>query len=152
LALARDSSLAAGDAELVANCEMWLCRAHRLLGDRDRAAASCAAAEAYLAQDPDIVLESALRWQQAELDFETGRFEAALARYRQGHDVAKDEPSSFLFDGTMRADIASSLIALGRPDEAVPWLDEIDRDIAAGKLPQSYAPQIAEQRGLAAIA
>ncbi|MEO8700485.1 MAG: CHAT domain-containing protein [Kofleriaceae bacterium] len=150
IGFAAEHARGVGSLELVAWTDLWMCRAHTLLGDRERATEHCNRVETYLARDPDLFIEMNLRWMQAELDYAGGKFTEALRRYREGYALSQ-APGGQIIRATFETDIATSLIALGQVDEATPLLDKLDRDAAAGAIPATYVPQVAEQRGEAAF-
>ncbi len=141
----RRDSLAGGDPRQAAYADVWLCRADHLLGDTPRATERCAAAATALEADPDAYVAMNLAWAQGELAWARD-VDAALDHYRRALELATAYGAAPL-RAAMRNNIAAALVALRRDDEARAWLDELQRDVDAGRLPATYAPQIAEQWG-----
>ena len=138
-------SEAAGDRGFFAVGVTWQCRVATATGDYARARALCERAEA-LAGD-DLVRRSGALWQRGQLDSLTSPPAVAVATWERAMEAANVTGSPMWISST-RMMLADIYVQLGRLDDAARLLDAHDAELAARQVPDSYALQIAEVRGM----
>jgi CHAT domain-containing protein len=146
LELARAQSAAAGDRELEAMSDAFLCRLHLVLGDFPVAEAHCARARATAAAIGSRLQELMAVWQIGNLAEARGRLDEAEAAYRRYVELGEALGGGFLVD-VGRINLATVLIQAGRLDEAEPLVARNEALVRDGISPPSYRFGAALVRG-----
>jgi CHAT domain-containing protein len=134
----RDASARARDPIVAAWSELWLCRGYARLGDPATARARCAAVRRYVEASRDWAMALNLAWIEGMVEDMAGRPAAALDRFEEAWRLSAPAGGALLRPALM-VELTSTLLALGRIDDAAVWQQRHEAALPA--LPPAYAPQ-----------